>query len=253
MGLKPLYLGTGPAWRVAHDGPALRVQALGRAPAWYPYRRLARVVSATDAQWQAAALIACLRAGVPVCFIDGRGEPQGYCYGASRRETTLDGLLAFALDSPEWELRFHHWRRGQVRGLVLDALRVAGLPPRDLDVAAVRSALCNALHRHLGQPISPLLRHLDGALHAFAAERLHRQISPATLGHPRPGLCLVDEFAALLHWPAHALLATLETGDLRDMPPAQLAASLLAGTDSIDDALAALLARFELWLRSWAL
>lgn len=254
MGLRPLYLASGNTLRVTHDGRALRVQAAGRAPAWYAYARLSRVVSATDVDWQAAALLACMGAGVPVCFLDGHGNPHGYCYGNLRRETLLDDLLAIALDAPDWEARFRHWNCGMHRQLMLQALTRAGLPARDLErPATVRSALCNAHHQRVARPLAPLLRQLEGALHAFTAEHLQQHVSAERLGHPRPGLCLVDQFSSLLRWPAFRLLERVDAPQLDATAPARLAASLLGDDSSLWKDLGALVLRFEHWLRSWAL
>jgi len=254
MGLRPLYLAHGSASQVIHDGRALRVQATGRAVAWYAYAKLSRVVSATDVQWQTAALLACLNAGVPVSFLDARGNVQGYCYGSLRRETTLDNLLAIALDAPDWESRFEFWYRGMHRQCMLRALATVGLPPRHLDhPPTVRSALCNAYHRHLGRPLAPLLRHLDGTLHAFAASVLRQHIDAQTLGHPRPGQSLVDAFATLLGWPAFHLLQPLDATRIDTTPPARLAAELLGDDSPLGHELDVLLMCFEHWLRGWAL
>ena len=253
MELRPLYLAAGRQWRVTHEERALRVDGEGRAPAWYPFRRLGRVVSAMDVDWRSEALVACLRAGVPVCFVDGHGKPQGYCYGSARRETTLDGLLAFALESAEWELRYSTWHGGMHRQLLMRAQHAIGVPLRRLDRDHAEGRFCNAHYRNLQQPVAPLLRAMDGAMHAQIAARLARSIGPQWLGHPRPGLNLVNDFATLLHWSAHAAIAHADTESLRLHGAERTAAYLLEQNRQISDDLEELLHGFELWLGNWVL
>lgn len=255
MTLKPLYLEYGREWRVRIDGPALRVDAEHRASAWYPLNRVSRVVSAIDTQWATDALLTCLRAGVPVQFMDGFGELQAYCYGARRRETTLAGLLNEAIEHPEWSDRFDLWRRALSAQMIAAALRCAGLAPAHELACSARSDLCNAHHLRLRRPVGCLLRHLAGATHAFVSQRLHEEISePRLLGHPQPGLCFAATFADLMQWPAHALMRYATPALLEEYaPPRQAAILFEQGREMMAVELDTLLGRFELWLRDWVL
>lgn len=254
MGLKPLYLPAGRNWTLRDLGPALGVQAPGRALTWYPYTRLSRVVSATDAQWLGTALVACLQHGVPVIFTDGHGEPQGYCYGNRRRETTLDGLLHMALDMPDWHDRYRFWRKAMRHRLAAQALARAGIPRAVHTPAAARSHLCNHHHQRLLQRPGPLLSALRAPLHALAAARLMELLTPERLGHPAPGFCLVRELGELLQWPAHALLDDLEPWDLAEADCSFLAASLVEAHGlPLRRSLEFMLTSLEIWLRGWAL
>lgn len=253
MELRPLYLASGRAWRVVHDGEALRVEGDRRAPSWYPFRRLGRVVSATDVQWQSDALLACLAAGVPVCFVDGHGRPQGFCYGTRRRETTLSGLLAVALDSPDWQSRYGQFRAGMSRQFMLAAQRTLGVSLRKLHEEYARGRFCNAHALRLRQPVAPLLRSLEGNVVALVAERLAGELPSDFLGHPAPGMCFALDFAAILIWPAHSLVRHTKPRMLAELGPARAAAMLLERHCDVTDSMDELLYRFEHWLRGWVL
>lgn len=252
MELKPLYLAAGRGWQISHEERALRVQCHGRAPAWYPFRRVCRIISATDVDWRPSALIACLRAGIPITFTDAHGEPQGYCYGARRREATLDQLLRLALDHPEWEERYRHWHNGITRQCILDTGKTLGTRLRSLDPETAHSGFCNHHYLRTGRRVAPLLRALEGPIHALAAARLVQTVSARRLGHPHPGLCIVAEFAGLLRWAAHRSLHFMDVELLDGHGPAHTAAILLATCPEVEHELGVLLHRFELWLRSWA-
>lgn len=253
MGLKPLYLASGHAWQVSLDGRALRVEAAGRAPAWYPLRRLARIVSATDTQWQTNALMACLNAGVPVAFLDGHGQPVGYCYGHTRRETTLDGLLQLALDHPDWEQHFGYWRHAMERTLILRLQKVINVPLRRLDAEYVQGRFCNAHFQRLRHPVAPMFRCFTGPIHALAAARLSQLLSVTLLGHPRQGFCLTTELAELLHWPVHALVHRMAPPLPHDKTMQRIAVTLMEESTEVQQTLEELLSRFEHWLRGWVL
>jgi hypothetical protein len=159
-----------------------------------------------------------------------------------------------ALEHPEWEVRFRHWRTGTTRRLVREALNRAGLPIRHTDPASARSDLCNYHFERLRTPIAPFLHRLDGVVHAWVADCLRKRIAAQTLGHPLPGFCLIEEFAQLMRWPGHDLASGLAMENTGSTPPARLAAILLAEREAfLRNELDALLASFELWLRNWVL
>ena len=141
MSLRPLYLEAGTPWQVKLDaGVALHVSAAGRARSLYPLQRLARVVCGAAAQWDTAALLACLRAGVPVLFHDGHGDPIAWCFGPRRRETTLQQLLREGLDHIDWAEHFSRWQHAAQRREVLAALRFVGACTPQLDAARATRA-----------------------------------------------------------------------------------------------------------------
>ena len=110
--IKPLYLDSSLAWQVRlDDGPALNISAPGRARSLYPLQRLARVISPSQAQWSTTALLACLRAGVPVIFHDTTGDPVGWCFGPRKRETTLGSLLREAMGLPQGRQLMVGWQQ----------------------------------------------------------------------------------------------------------------------------------------------
>ena len=84
-------------------------------------------LSPSHASWTTAALLACLRAGVPVVFHDAGGQTVGWCFGPRRRETTLANLLREALDLPAGPDLLREWQRTQARREMLDTLRALGL------------------------------------------------------------------------------------------------------------------------------
>lgn len=256
MSIKPLYLEAGTGWQVRLDGPSLRVQGGARAPGRYPLARLSRVVSASDVVWSIEALLACLKAGVPVVFRDHRGVAQGWCFGARRRETTLCSLLREAVAQPEWNAQFADWHAGTTSQEALRALRACGLPAVErAEPRSYEDCLSNAHHARFGEGTALRITMVKGCLSALVAERLHDAIGdPELIAWARPGLNLTAEFSALLAWDAHAALYGMRVADVRDVPAGKVAARLLETRgDRLAAALGRLIGGFELWLREWVL
>ncbi len=253
MELKPLYLAAGCNWQVSHEERALKVQRQGRAPAWYPFRRLARVISATDVDWTSGSLVACLRSGITVSFTDGYGRPEGFCYGIRQREATFDQMLQIALEHDQWEVRFRHWRQGMARQSILKTKTALGVELRSLEPEQAHAGFCNHHYLRTGRRMAPLLRAMDGAIHALVAARLAQDLSPKRLGHTHPGFCIVAEFAAILRWPTHRTLAGMDSRQLDELGPNHAAAVLLATCPQVSDELGVLIHRFQMWLRNLTL
>lgn len=172
MSARPLYLDAGRRWEVALDERALEVRCEGRAPVRFPLSRLSRVVSHRDAQWQTEALLGCLEAGVPVAFLNARGEPVGWCFGPRRKETSLASLLREGLAHPEWDDRYGSWRSGAERREILGALMACRLHRREPTAVDARAALFNLHRRRFGVPMGPHFRAIRAALHGVVISDL---------------------------------------------------------------------------------
>lgn len=255
MSIKPLCLGYGIGARVRSEKNALVVRAAGRAASIYPFKRLSRVVSANDVHWQCGALLACLQAGVPVSFIDHTGKPLGYCNGVRRRETTLEGLLRYAIENPQWEKRYKTWLSGMQNQAMREAVRRAGLRCWVLRAQTVRAGFCNAWLKKTGRPAGHLFRHIDGGLSTC----VHRVLStvfaaPEMLCFPLPGLSFIHDLTRILRWPVYSkILLRAGRQDVRQ-PPDRMAAIWLQRMEPfVLDCHNEILRRMELWLRGWVL
>jgi hypothetical protein len=251
---RALYLDAATPWQVKlDDGVALNVSAPGRARGLYPLTRLARVVSPASADWALPALLACLRAGVPVVFHDAHGDPVGWCFGPRRRETTLTALLREGLARPDWDERFGAWHAAAERRQVIAALDATGARGQRLDVAAARVQLCNRHRLRLGRPVGPQLRALQRAAAALVGEQLQRNVDDAALiGWARPGLHLGQVLTELLEWALHRLLWATPAADIAALPPARFAAAAIERHGAeLHRTIGELLGSLELQLREW--
>lgn len=228
--IRPLYLDAALPWQVQlDDGPALHISAPGRARSLYALQRLSRVLSPTGAQWSTPALLACLRAGVPVIFFDGGGEPVAWCFGPRKRESTLAGLLRVALDHPQWADLLGEWQRAAQRREMLAAIGQLGVcSGRTLDAADVRARLCNHHRVRLGWPAGAWIDALCRANQALVAERLHGLLGdPALIGYAREGLHLVRLLAGLMEWQLHCILGAAPPSAMAQVQPGRFAAAAL--------------------------
>lgn len=227
--IKPLYLDSAIQWQVRlDDGPALNVSAPGRARSLYPLQRLARVISPSHASWATPALVACLRAGVPVVFHDSAGAPVGWCFGPRKRETTLGSLLREALSHPRASQILDDWVRASTRREMMRARAELQARPTVLEPGGMRSHLCNLHRQRFGLPMGPWLRALQRANAALVAQRLHELVSdPALIGHAREGLHLGQLLCDLMQWRLHCLLHAAPVLDVTLGQPDRFAAALI--------------------------
>lgn len=256
LSIRPLYIAAGQPIDVGlADGVALYVVQPGRARSLYPLRRLSRVVSGRNASWSTDALVACLSAGIPVLFQDGRGNPIGWCFGGRRRETSLAELLTLGISDPDWSSRYGAWKDAVQRREITAALRCAGLRECAADPKAARSYFCNAHRNRAGVPCGELLCALETAVAGLVAETLAREIGEIPLiGFARPGLHFGREFSDLLQWRLHRILRATPATLLRDSRPDKFAARAVEQhSPTLHRALGEILGDFELSLRNWLL
>jgi hypothetical protein len=257
MSGRALYLAAGIPWRVTlDDGVALRVETPGRARSLYPLDRLSRVQSGAQAQWASEALLACLRAGVPIVFHDTRGEAVGWCFGPRRREATLAQLLREAVREPQWPDVWRAWQQQAGRREARRLQRQLGLhAAQGCDAPGMHVRLCNLHRRRLGVPAAPWLRALRRAVQTLAAQVCADLVdAPELLGYPSPGTNLPATVAELMQCRLHAALLAWPTSTTVERAPGLLAAQTLEARGAeLYRGCAELLGDLERVLREWLL
>jgi hypothetical protein len=255
---RALYLESGLPWQISlDDGVALRIELPGRARSLVPLQRLSRVQSGIQVRWTTDALLACLRAGIPVVFSDARGTVHGWCFGPRRRESTLAQRLRHAVREPDWPQFWHAWKQQTSLREGRRLQHVLKLPVCDgidaCDLARQHVQACNRLCWLWGTAPGPWLRAGQRALRCLVAEVCADMIGdPELLDHPCPGLHLPEELAGLLIGRLDALLARCSRSRIAQQPPAQMVAELLEtrGAD-LDRGCAELLGDLDHCLREW--
>ena len=253
-GLQALYV-DGPAGCEVRldDGVALSIGVPGRARRLVPLRRLSRVLSGTDAHWDGDALLACLRAGVPVVFHDARGEPVGWCFGPRRSETTLAQLLREGLSRPEWDSHFGDWKAACERREMLAAAAELGVHWAGTDAAAMRVQLCNRHRAETGAGARKWLRALRSAAAGLVGQQLHDAVGDAELlAYARAGLNLPWVFTTLMEWRLHRILHATPAWSLAEEAPVLFAARAVERHGAtLHGTIGALTGDLEHTLRGW--
>lgn len=213
--LKPLYLDGVQPLLVTLDGPAIKVMAPARSPARYPLRRLSRVIVSGSVNWATPALIACLRAGVVVTFLDEEGELAGLCVGASTGGVNVyDRLAEFAL-RPDWPEHYANWYAAMERRVILGLVNRLSLRVDDLRPATVR----RFYSKRLGAMTTPRVAqrtvgYLEAAVTACAARTaLDCGIPAALLTDEGTGFQLTRDLGRILAWEARVLAVRLLAKD----------------------------------------
>lgn len=249
--MRPLYLAGTEQVQVSLDGPALLVRGPARADGRYPLSRLSRVIVQGAVEWTTPALLACLRAGIPVAFMDRSGKPLGLCFGA-QRVTGLGSLVRRFLELPDWRFRYRGWLDAMEWRAALDLARargwhLKGMRPR----IAWRSLVLGVQREFPGHDLQVWYRYLERLTEAYAAEALARN------GFGLELLCwkyrdfnLVAGLARVLSWEVHGIVYDLFAGRKGEGAPDRRAAATVfqAGSEVRERRFASLLHAFEQWL-----
>ena len=113
-GARALYLGSREHKRVSCTDEALVVTNTRSQVQRYPVARLARIVSSADlVDWSGGALALCMRRGIGITWLDGRGKPLGAVYPALRNTTDFATALELMVERPEGLVRYRNWLRSR--------------------------------------------------------------------------------------------------------------------------------------------
>lgn len=209
--MRPLYLDGRERLSVSLDGPALCVRGLKRADGRYPLGRVSRVMVSGVVHWQTEALLACMKTGIMVCFMDADGAIVGHCVSATHRPTSLGRRLDEFLDRPDWETLYQNWCESAERDAILTLQRRLHIRFPSLRARDVRKTLLQHATALLPSALPPrhIVTRLHGHLHALVLDQLRRSGLGAELEVFRGvGLDLHSDFCRLLWWDLQA--TTLE-------------------------------------------
>lgn len=112
---------------VVLDGPSLCVRRAGTADLRLPLRRLGRISVRGAVTFAAAVLPACLQAGVPVSFLDGRGQALGQLVPSHSRRGDLGSLLGEVIERGQAAAIRERWRAVVIREAVARTMLALGL------------------------------------------------------------------------------------------------------------------------------
>jgi len=200
--MKPLYLDAEQPLRVELDGPSLVVTCDAQAARRFPFSRLSRLVVCGPVELPTAALVECLRRGVPVTFLGGDGTLAGLALPAQSRTSNLNDRLEEFLERPDWHALYDNWRRAAERRQILTALSRLRCRSADLRPATVSAMLDETLDELAGRRSRlEAVAWLEAALAALVGELIAAMgIAPHLVAERRPGFHLLRDFTGLLLW-----------------------------------------------------
>jgi len=109
-GARCLYLGSRERKRVTCTAEALVVTNASAQTQRYPVARVARVVSHADlVDWSGQALALCMRAGIPITWLDTHGQPVGSVYPQIRPTLSLQTALEVWSEHEQGVQRYQNW------------------------------------------------------------------------------------------------------------------------------------------------
>ncbi|MDW8126087.1 MAG: CRISPR-associated endonuclease Cas1 [Geminicoccaceae bacterium] len=210
--LIPAHLdGTEASILVTLDGPSLRIRRPGEAETRLPLARLARITVRGSVSFAAETLPACLRAGVPVCFLDGEGRTIGQLLPVHRRREDLAALVDEAVASGVFASVRESWRAAAHRAACIRLTLALPIRVPDLRTRTVARAAARLVDL-AGAPIATdeLVGRLEGLLAALVAELLLHEGAGARFQGGDPDLDLAADFRGVLGlelWPVAWRLA----------------------------------------------
>lgn len=111
---KPLYLLDGEPREIRVVATSLRVLTpAGRAYRQLPLQRIERIVCSPAIRWDGRALSACLTHGIPITWVDGKGQDVGTAIPQRTVTTSLHDALSVYVQKTEWETNYLNWLRNR--------------------------------------------------------------------------------------------------------------------------------------------
>jgi len=206
--MKTLYL-DGKAY-VQLEGPALKVKSESVATKRFPLSRISRVVARSDfVIWSTDAILACMRSGISITFLNRSGDPEGFCYGNRHIENSFGNNLREFLEFDNWREYYEIWIDAEERRFILDTLvRMAIAMPDNLRASAVRSTIRNEMVRYLDKEvIREAYQVYEGLLQTWVPSGLLSRGVPADLlSWKRRGFNLSEDVARILQWSLHPMI-----------------------------------------------
>lgn len=196
VGARALYLGSRERKRVSCTAEALVVTNARAQTLRYPVARVARVVSAADVvDWSGAALALCMRAGIPITWLDAHGQAIGSLYPSARNATPLATAVDSWLDTTEGLARYHNWLRSRRMNVLMrwGKEHADTITPQQWESTKREWVYGQTFQVHL--PLA--LRHL--CLAYVAAQLYQHGLSPTFWG-PNPCSVDLDEHLCELLW-----------------------------------------------------
>ena len=118
-GARALYLGTRDKKRVTCTDQALVVHNALQQIRRYPLERISRVVSSAVTDWSGDALMLCLKHGIGITWLDGKGNALGTCYPAQRRYPAFATAIELLTETPQGLDRYNNWLRSRRMDVLL--------------------------------------------------------------------------------------------------------------------------------------
>lgn len=194
---KPLYLSALRPLSVEGSHDSLVIRQEGHAPQRMPLARIDRIVCRGNTRWSSTAIAQCCAAGIPIIWLDGRGECVGSTLPQRAPRNPLAALIERYAALPGWAARFEIWlTRRRLETLTDWALRAdrAGQTP---DAQEFQLQKREFVHKGTHAQVFPSQG--LGWCQALVISRLqHDGLCPRYWGYQGSSLALADELAGLL-------------------------------------------------------
>jgi len=195
-GARALYLAGREHKRVSCTDQALVVTNERAQVMRFPLARVARVVSSADVvDWSGAALALCLRAGIGITWLDGKGQAVGSAYAQTRSTASLATAVELWAERPDGPALYQNWLRARRMDTLVrwSKEHMDALTPQQWERTKREYVYGNQLRVHL----SPELRSL--CLAYVAAQLNNHGLTPRLWG-PRLQAMDLDEDLCELLW-----------------------------------------------------
>ena len=112
---RPLYIAPQEKASITVEGPALTIERPESPAVNVPLRRVSRIHLAPNVTIETTALLACAQRGIVLVFHDDEENPVARIIGNATENTRLRQRLIDLTDLPDWQDRYHDWRRAMER------------------------------------------------------------------------------------------------------------------------------------------
>ncbi len=202
--MKPLYLdGIGTPLCVKLQGTALRVLKKESADRLFPLRRISRIISSGQVEWDIQAMLACSDKGITVTFLGRTGRVRARFLGNASRRSGLPQRMLDLLSQPDWQPRYLQWQSAMEQS-------AANHTRKELDLNDPSFRSLSKINRFVHRKVSARveaseIKQAESSLYGLLLADSNAFLTEIGIDHrfqPARGLCpdLAADFAAIAFW-----------------------------------------------------
>ncbi len=133
----PLYLNARELLIVCYEAPALCIKSKNKSDQLFPLRKIERIQVCGHVEWKSAALMACIKHGISIQFVNKHGDTLGRLIGAGKKTHSLNQHFDHLFQINHWQPKYQQWchaKKMQSKRYVAKYLNIPFKNAKDLNL-----------------------------------------------------------------------------------------------------------------------